>query len=213
MALNDKLINYGNLAEFHNQILNDTGVTTVSTWSSYKLDGELASKQDTLVAGDGIQISGNTISATGGGAGGDAIEDVQALPDAEQNKNKLVRLASDKKVYVSECSISTEEVIAPDSEQIDNAYITDSASYFYYKGTATIIDSSNQQAYNVYRWYDNDSNYNLFTVYDAYTILNYALEYDEPYDESELEYYTDEIQAYTALFDEGGEEFQVFFNG
>ena len=95
MALNDKLINYGNLAEFHSQILNDTGSTTGVTWSANKISTELASKQDTLVAGEGIEISGNTISAI-------AIEDVQALPDAIANKNKLVRLASDKKVYVSE---------------------------------------------------------------------------------------------------------------
>lgn len=147
------------------------------------------------------------------GLGGNAIVDVSVLPDASANKNKFVRLTSDKKVYVSELvGTSTEEVVAPDSEQIDNAYITDTGDYFYYKGTATIIDSSNQQTYNVYRWYDDDNNLNLFTVYDAYTILNYALEYGEPYDESKLEYYTDEIQAYNALLDEGGKEIPNFFN-
>ena len=93
MALNDKLINYGNLAEFHNQILNDTGSTTGVTWSASKLESELASKQDTLVAGDGIQINGNTISATGGGGGGSAtIENVTyAQLKAKRDNSQLVK--------------------------------------------------------------------------------------------------------------------------
>lgn len=142
MALNDKLINYGNLVEFHNQILNDTGSTTGVTWSANKLESELASKQDTLIVGDGIQISGNTISAI-------AIEDVSVLPDASANKNKLVRLASDKKVYVSEYSTITEEIVAPDSEQIDVAYLDD-GELNYYKGECTIVYG--EERIPAYKW-------------------------------------------------------------
>ena len=80
MALNDKLINYGNLSEFRTQIINDASASTVSTWSSSKIASELS------------------------GISADAIEDVSVLPDASANKNKFVRLASDKKVYVSECT-------------------------------------------------------------------------------------------------------------
>ena len=51
----------------------------------YALSEELSGKQDTLIAGSGITISGNVISATGGGSGGSGatvIEVTQAQYDA-----------------------------------------------------------------------------------------------------------------------------------
>ena len=46
------------------KVIDDNVITTVKTWSSSKINSELSVKQDTLTAGEGIEISGNTISAT-----------------------------------------------------------------------------------------------------------------------------------------------------
>lgn len=46
------------------KVIDDNIVTTVKTWSSSKINSELSGKQDTLTAGEGIEISGNIISAT-----------------------------------------------------------------------------------------------------------------------------------------------------
>lgn len=48
--LNDKLINYGNLAEFHIKILNDLVTSDKSTWSSEKIQAMIAD------AGFGVEI-------------------------------------------------------------------------------------------------------------------------------------------------------------
>ena len=46
------------------KVIDDNVITTVKTWSSSKINSELSGKQNTLTAGEGIEISGNTISAT-----------------------------------------------------------------------------------------------------------------------------------------------------
>ena len=46
------------------KVIDDSIITTLKTWSSSKINSELSGKQDTLTAGEGIEISGNTISAT-----------------------------------------------------------------------------------------------------------------------------------------------------
>lgn len=46
------------------KVIDDNIVTTVKTWSSSKINSELSVKQDVLTAGEGIEISGNTISTT-----------------------------------------------------------------------------------------------------------------------------------------------------
>ena len=45
------------------KVIDDNVITTVKTWSSSKINSELSGKQNTLTAGEGIEISGNTISA------------------------------------------------------------------------------------------------------------------------------------------------------
>lgn len=45
--------------------IDDYNVSTGTTWSSSKINSELSGKQDTLTAGDNIDISNNTISAKG----------------------------------------------------------------------------------------------------------------------------------------------------
>lgn len=59
--INEKLINYGNLETFHKSLLNDTGTDTDTTWSSNKLSGLFDGKQDTLTAGQNIDITGGNI--------------------------------------------------------------------------------------------------------------------------------------------------------
>ena len=47
------------------KVIDDNVITTVKTWSSSKINSELSGKQDTLTAGDNIDITDNTISAKG----------------------------------------------------------------------------------------------------------------------------------------------------
>ena len=145
------------------------------------------------------------LTEEGGGGSSDAIEDVQALPDASANKNKLVRLASDKKVYVSECSTSTEEVVAPESEQIDEAILTLNTTVegpeCLYKGEAYISDGVSEPI-KAYRWeriYNND---NYFTVRPASEITN--LNNDEYYSQGGDWSYDSENNVYIDDYGPGG---------
>lgn len=56
------------------KVIDDNVITTVKTWSSSKINSELSVKQNTLTAGEGIEISGNTISATVDNATNDDID-------------------------------------------------------------------------------------------------------------------------------------------
>ena len=47
------------------KVIDDNIITTVKTWSSSKINSELSVKQDTLTAGQNIDIADNTISAKG----------------------------------------------------------------------------------------------------------------------------------------------------
>ena len=137
----------------------------------------LSSKQDTLVAGSGITISGNTISATGG----DAIEDVNALPDAGENKNKLVRLSTDDNVYVSELKSRTSTTTnrLPDAQQIDKAYLYEaSTDIYYYKGAYTVIFDDTE--INGYGWLEDLGEggwYFILTEVDAEHIQSNSIAY------------------------------------
>ena len=72
-----------------------TAGTGITIDAENKISVDPAVVQNKLTAGDGIEISGDTISATGGAA----IEDVDVLPDPEGNKDKIVRLSTDGKLY------------------------------------------------------------------------------------------------------------------
>lgn len=84
--IDEKLINYGNLRTFHNDIINDSSLSDKATWSSNRIaseisgidaslvvkadvsyvDSSLALKQDVLSAGQNIAIdASNNISANG----------------------------------------------------------------------------------------------------------------------------------------------------
>ena len=47
------------------KVIDDNIITTVKTWSSSKINSELSVKQDTLTAGQNIDITDNIISAKG----------------------------------------------------------------------------------------------------------------------------------------------------
>ena len=47
------------------KVIDDNVITTVKTWSSSKINSELSGKQNTLTAGQNIDITDNTISAKG----------------------------------------------------------------------------------------------------------------------------------------------------
>ena len=92
-VIDNKLINYGNLAEFHSKIIDDSSVSTLATWSSQLINNELADKQDVLTAGAGIDISNGVISATGGGGGGSVtIENITyAQLKAKRDNSQLAK--------------------------------------------------------------------------------------------------------------------------
>ena len=77
-----------------------------------------------------------------GGGNGKAIEIVDALPEASENKDKFFRLSSDDNVYVSELKSRTSTTTnrLPDEQQIDKAYLYYSENdIYYYKGAYKII--------------------------------------------------------------------------
>lgn len=102
-----------------------------------------------------------------------AVKEVDVLPDAEANKNKMFRLSTDKKVYVVEGTDETIEVVAPDSEQVGVAYIEDDGgTYYYFTGVqCTITDG--ETTVTAYSWLEEgtDSRF-IMTVHPASQISN-----------------------------------------
>ena len=154
------------------------------------------------------------LTEQGGGGGGSAIQDVDTLPDAEANKNKFVRLSTDNKVYVSECSIITEEVNAPDSEQIGVAYLycSNLEETWYYKGEATITDGTN--TYTAYRWgSDEDADANIFTILPASEITSlkdYAYYADCDWESNGENSYIDECGITIAKLSDSGNYSELY---
>lgn len=61
---------YSPIAVTNLDIVQGKGDSLTSAMSQKSVSDELAKKQDTLTAGNGISIEGNVISSTGGGGGG-----------------------------------------------------------------------------------------------------------------------------------------------
>ena len=76
------------------KVIDDNVITTVKTWSSSKINSELSGKQNTLTAGEGIEISGNTISATVDNATNDDIDFMFVT------EIKLIRAQTDDENYI-----------------------------------------------------------------------------------------------------------------
>ena len=92
-----------------------------------------------------------------GGGSGKAIEEVDELPEASENKEKFYRLSSDDNVYVSELKSRTETTTnrLPDAQQIDKAYLYDDGDICYYKGSYKVILTDGEiDGYGWYKTYD-----------------------------------------------------------
>lgn len=170
--LNKKNINYGALNRFYQDL------------KSHDLS-DLNDKIDNIdvpeyVAGEGIAIdSANTISCTV-----KPIADVSVLPDAEANKDSVLRLEGDKKLYVAKYNPQ----IVPDAQQVGVAYVTnDEGTRVYYTGTEVTIIAPNG-TFTGYAW-----------VYEGKTIS--SIESGQHISTTKAEEITDD----TALFYNGQE--------
>lgn len=78
------------------------------------------------------------------------IADVQALPDANENNEKIYRL-NGKETYISE--IEKLKGVQPEESQINKAYIIDEGNVVYfYKGSCNVIDGVSGDEYVGGRW-------------------------------------------------------------
>lgn len=152
--LNEKSINYGNL----NRFLQDLRSHDLS---------DLEDKIDNIdipeySAGNGISISGDTISCTV-----KPIEDVDTLPDDEDSYNKIVRTnLSD--IYVINHLEETENTpqLYPDFLQINNAYCAGGGDVDYYKGAYDLVCSDG--TVHAFKWGSN--NIPMISLKNAYDI-------------------------------------------
>lgn len=85
------------------KVIDDNSISTTKTWSSSKLNTQLGNKQDVLTAGEGIQISGSTISVVGKQ---DTISDLQTI--REGAALGATALQSVPAEYVTDSELSTE---------------------------------------------------------------------------------------------------------
>lgn len=92
------------------------------------------------------------LALTEAGAGND-IEEVDELPDASDNRGKILRLSSDDKVYIAnlESSVTVTTNKLPDEQQIDKAYLyEDAENIYFYKGAYTLHCDDGDLIW--YRW-------------------------------------------------------------
>lgn len=176
--INKKNINYGALNRFYQDL------------KSHDLS-DLNDKIDNIdvpeyVAGEGIAIdSANTISCTV-----KPIADVNALPDADENKDSVLRLNGDEQVYISKYATIpiTPTVNAPDEKQINRAFCFDlgdeSAPTVFYRGAYTITCADG--VLNWYLW-SND-------VFSNYVVAEDDAEHTTP---STIGYFREDLSNVT----------------
>ena len=113
------------------------------------------------------EIDLEILKLTEEGGSGKAIETVDALPEASENKDKLFRLSSDDNVYVSELKSRTSTTTnrLPDAQQIDKACIWFDEGTWFYKGLfeGTFGDGK----HNVFVWYSDDESDLIITKISA----------------------------------------------
>ena len=101
-----------------------------------QMGGDMTKHYDSV-----YEIDLEILKLTEEGGGGAAIKDVDELPDAAENKDKIVRLSTDGKLYApylkSRTTTSTNRL--PDEQQIDKAYLFQSDNIYYYKGSYKVI--------------------------------------------------------------------------
>ena len=120
----------------------DSGLTQVEAFVD-NLAQVIDEKQDKLIPGTNITIEENVISS-------EQISDIEELPDASENQNRILRRNGDKDVFISKRISSTELTTnrLPDEQQIDKAYLYEGGTIYYYKGAYEITCSD-----GVLNWY------------------------------------------------------------
>jgi len=122
------------------------------------------------------------------GGGGKAIEEVDELPDAAENKEKFFRLSSDDNVYVSALKSRNETKTnrLPDEQQIDKAYgFEDVDTIYYYKGAWKFILTDGEV--EGYGWlYKEEDKWTCFLTQDnAVNISSSSKAYSIYYEDAE----------------------------
>lgn len=157
--------------------IDDSSISADSTWSSSKIASEIqqgsgASIDDNDVS-TGKTWSSSKISEELGNVQSDPIIDASVLPDASENKSKLIRLDNGEKDVYAAKLLSSETITTnrlPDAQQIDKAYLfdTEDNSINYYKGVYHIICNDGET--DGYMWYQ--EGYVIVTLKNAETITN-----------------------------------------
>lgn len=96
--LNDKLITYGNLSTFHDNLINDATGTTGATWSSSKIASEIANIPQ-LEAGKNVSIEGGKINAKGYFYDDEPKEKLELIVFNGQNLNVKISGAAGATTY------------------------------------------------------------------------------------------------------------------
>lgn len=90
-----------------------------------------------------------------GGGGGNAIEEVDELPEASENKDKFYRVEGEDGIYAAKL-LSSETITTnklPDEQQIDKAYMFEGLEDIYrYKGSYKIICSDGELDWYFWRY-------------------------------------------------------------
>lgn len=106
------------------------------------MGGDTTKQYDSVYAID-LEI----LKLTEEGGGGKAIEEVDALPEASENTDKLFRVKGEDGIYAAKLlsseSITTNKL--PDEQQIDKAFLYETEEdIYYYKGAYKIICSDGE---------------------------------------------------------------------
>jgi hypothetical protein len=108
------------------------------------------------------------------GGGGKAIEEVDELPEASENKDKFYRVEGEDGIYAAKL-LSSETITTnklPDEQQIDKAYLFESENdRYYYNGAYKIICSDGEL--NWYFWrYDDTGAFMGYATEDNAVLAN-----------------------------------------
>jgi hypothetical protein len=145
--------------------------TDVTLPSKDYVDAVANTKQDTLTAGEGISIQGTTISATGGGGGGNAWYGTQAEFDALQSVDTNTDYFISDPITWAE--IADKPIVPTKISELpnDEGYVTDKEMKNY------INERKIMHIVNSHNWYGTQAEYEALQTLNPDT--NYHIEGDE----------------------------------
>lgn len=135
------------------------------------VDNGLQGKQDTLTAGEGISIQGTTISATGGGGGGNAWYGTQAEFDALQSVDTNTDYFISDPITWDEIADKPNVPTKISELPNDEGYVTDKEMKNY------INERKIMHIVNSHNWYGTQAEYEALQTLNPDT--NYHIEGDE----------------------------------